>query len=155
MTLPTLCDLGDTISRKVVDHIAYLTAILLWGNYLRTAIDYLLQLPCVQVASWQLSNKMILYCIDVAVSACWHSVWYRWQQVSSCQFVRINWQLTVMRLRHECTLKILTTTSCPELDHCIIWQHQLRDQIYASKVESDKVYLCSFHHHISHYYWPC
>jgi len=35
---------GDVISRcrVVVDHIAYLTAISLLGNYSRTAIDYLL-----------------------------------------------------------------------------------------------------------------
>jgi len=42
MTLLTLCDVGDMISREVVDHMAYLTAISLLGNYLRSAIDYLL-----------------------------------------------------------------------------------------------------------------
>jgi len=46
-----------------VDHIAYLTAISLLRNYIRTAIDYLLLLHCVQVASRQLSNKIILCCV--------------------------------------------------------------------------------------------
>ena len=44
MNSHTVCALGGMIARLVVDHIAYLTTILLLGNSLKTAIDYLLQL---------------------------------------------------------------------------------------------------------------
>ena len=44
MNSHTVCALGGMISRLVVDHIVYLTAISLLGYSLKTAIDHLLQL---------------------------------------------------------------------------------------------------------------
>ena len=66
MNSHTVCALGGMISRLVVDHIAYLTAISLLGYSLKTAIDYLLQLHVLLDSSYKLRpdrffNKIVLY----------------------------------------------------------------------------------------------
>ena len=57
------------ISRLVVDHIVYLTAISLLGYSLKTAIDHLLQLHVtsilVKLRPDSFFNKIILYCIVI------------------------------------------------------------------------------------------
>ena len=51
------------ISRLVVDHIAYLTAISLLGYSLKTAITTTCNLILVKLRPDSFFNKMILYCI--------------------------------------------------------------------------------------------
>ena len=56
------------ISRLVVDHIAYLTAISLLGYSLKTAIDTTCNLILVKLRPDSFFNKIILYCIVLYIA---------------------------------------------------------------------------------------
>ena len=70
--------------------------------------------------------------------------WFRWRPASTCQYVRINWVLTVMLSRLAFTLKTPTTTSCRVPGRCVISRHQFLDLICASRVASEKVAATRF-----------